>query len=169
MKRERSSVCEHRLELSTGVVVGFCYHKAADLRVRQAAHSLPCLSLVFSLALHCCLFINIGQTVCSRLQKRLSNCPPRSVESNIILAKAVAMRVMINATGCLAPVLDRNRMNTNTQAPFPTDRFGVRSRHSHTSIARWALSSLHYRIATFALQRTFRFTPLGLAFCFFPF
>ena len=47
---------EHRLELSTGVVVGFCYHKAADLRVRQAAHSLPCLSLVFGLALyHCCL------------------------------------------------------------------------------------------------------------------
>ena len=36
-------------------------------------------------------------------------------------------------------------------------------------IAGWALSSLHYRIATFALQRTFRFTPLGLAFCFFPF
>ena len=32
-----------------------------------------------------------------------------------------------------------------------------------------ALSSLRYRIATFALQRTFRFTPLGLAFCFFRF
>ena len=48
-------MCEHRLELSTGVVVGFCYHKAADLRVRQAAHSLPCLSLVFGLALRCCL------------------------------------------------------------------------------------------------------------------
>ena len=30
----------------------------------------------------------------------------------LILAKAVAMRVMINATGCPAPVLDRNRMNT---------------------------------------------------------
>ena len=43
------------------------------------------------------------------------------------------------------------------------------SRHSHTSIARWALSSLQYRIATFALQRIFRFTPLGLAFCFFRF
>ena len=28
---------------------------------------------------------------------------------------------------------------------------------------------LLYRIATFALQRTFRFTPLGLAFCFFRF
>ena len=40
---------------------------------------------------------------------------------------------------------------------------------SHTSIAGWALSSLHYRNTTFALQRTFRFTPLGLAFCFFPF
>ena len=40
-------------------------------------------------------------------------------------------------------------------------RIGDRSRHSHTSIARWALSSLHNRIATFALQRTFRFTPLG--------
>ena len=32
----------------------------------------------------------------------------------LILAKAVAMRVMINATGCPAPVLDRNRMNTHT-------------------------------------------------------
>ena len=31
----------------------------------------------------------------------------------LILAKAVAMRVMINATGCPAPVLDRNRMNTH--------------------------------------------------------
>ena len=56
----------------------------------------------------------------------------------------------------------------HTQAPFPTDRFGGRSRHSHTSTARWALSSLRSRIATFALQRTFRFTPLGLAFCFQP-
>ena len=25
-----SSVWKHRLELSTGVVVGYCYHKAAD-------------------------------------------------------------------------------------------------------------------------------------------
>ena len=45
-----TSVCEHcdkhRLELSTGVVVGFCYHKAADLCVRQAAHSLPCDSCI---------------------------------------------------------------------------------------------------------------------------
>ena len=31
----------------------------------------------------------------------------------LILAKAVAMRVMINATGCPAPVLDRNRMKTH--------------------------------------------------------
>ena len=31
----------------------------------------------------------------------------------LILAKAVAMRVMINATGCPAPVLDRHRMNTH--------------------------------------------------------
>ena len=31
----------------------------------------------------------------------------------LVLAKAVAMRVMINATGCPAPVLDRNRMNTH--------------------------------------------------------
>ena len=37
---------EHELELSTGFVVGFCYHKAADLRVRQADHSLPCLFCV---------------------------------------------------------------------------------------------------------------------------
>ena len=37
------------------------------------------------------------------------------------------------------------------------------------SIARWALSSLRFRIANFALQRSFRFTPLDLAFCFFPF
>ena len=45
---EGTSVCGHRLELSTGVVVGFCYHKAADLRVRQAAHSLPCVSCIRS-------------------------------------------------------------------------------------------------------------------------
>ena len=31
----------------------------------------------------------------------------------LILAKAVAMRVMINATGCPAPVSDRNRMKTH--------------------------------------------------------
>ena len=31
----------------------------------------------------------------------------------LILAKAVAMRVMINATGCPAPVLDRNRTHTH--------------------------------------------------------
>ena len=52
--RKGTSVCEHRLELSTGVVVGFCYHKAADLRVRQAAHSLPCLSCIRSCS-DCCL------------------------------------------------------------------------------------------------------------------
>ena len=40
--------CGAQLELSTGVVVGFCYHKAADLRVRQAAHSLPCLTCIRS-------------------------------------------------------------------------------------------------------------------------
>ena len=34
---------EHELELSTGFAVGFCYHKAADLRVCQAAHSLSCV------------------------------------------------------------------------------------------------------------------------------
>ena len=31
----------------------------------------------------------------------------------LILAKAVAMRVMINATGCPAPVSDRNRTHTH--------------------------------------------------------
>ena len=31
----------------------------------------------------------------------------------LILAKAVAMRVMINATGCPAPALDRTRMKTH--------------------------------------------------------
>ena len=30
-------------------------------------------------------------------------------------------------------------------------------------------AALQYRIATFALQRSFRFTLLGLAFCFFRF
>ena len=54
LERERSSVWKHRLELSTGDVVGFCYHKAADLRVRQAAHSLPCLSCIRSCS-DCCL------------------------------------------------------------------------------------------------------------------
>ena len=35
----------------------------------------------------------------------------------------------------------------------------------------WVRGSLltKYRIATFAPQRTFSFTPLGLAFCFFRF
>ena len=32
---------------------------------------------------------------------------------SLILAKAVAMRVMINATGCPAPVSDRNRTHTH--------------------------------------------------------
>ena len=45
---------EHKLEPSTGVVVGFCYHKAADLRVRQAAHSLPCVSCIPS----CCALLS---------------------------------------------------------------------------------------------------------------
>ena len=36
-----------------------------------------------------------------------------SLFSLFLMAKAVAMRVMINATGCPAPVLDRNRMNTH--------------------------------------------------------
>ena len=39
---------ERKLELSTGFVVGFYYHKAADLRVCQAAHSLPCVSHIRS-------------------------------------------------------------------------------------------------------------------------
>ena len=58
---------------------------------------------------------------------------------------------------------------TNISLPFPTDRLCDRSQHSHTSIARRALSPQRYRIANFALQRTFRFAPVGLAFCFFPF
>ena len=35
---------------------------------------------------------------------------PVSGPYGVILAKAVAMRVMINATGCPAPALDRNRI-----------------------------------------------------------
>ena len=77
----------------------------------------------------------------------------------LILAKAVAMCVMINATGCPAPVLDRNRMNT--QAPFPTDRIGDRSRHSHTrALPVWRGGrSLYY---TIALRLSLSSVPLGL-------
>ena len=39
--------------------------------------------------------------------------PNLKTRLGLILAKAVAMRVMINATGCPAPVLDRNRMKTH--------------------------------------------------------
>ena len=35
------------------------------------------------------------------------------IRLGLTLAKAVAMRVMINATGCPAPALDRNRMKTH--------------------------------------------------------
>ena len=42
---------------------------------------------------------------------------PVSGPYGVILAKAVAMRVMINATGCPAPVSDRNRMNTHKHLP----------------------------------------------------
>ena len=73
----------------------------------------------------------------------------------------VMINVMINATGCPAPVLDRNRMNTHKHLSQL-----IASAVDHDMRA---LSSLRYRIANFALQRTFRFTPLGLAFCFFPF
>ena len=51
---------------------------------------------------------------------------PLKTRLGLILAKAVAMRVMINATGCPAPMLDRNR-HEHTQAPFPTVRLGDRS------------------------------------------
>ena len=46
--RASKQPAQAELELSTGVVVGFCYHKAADLRVRQAAQSLPCLFCIQS-------------------------------------------------------------------------------------------------------------------------
>ena len=46
---------EHELELSTGFVVGFCYHTAADLRVCQAAHSLSCVR-------SCSAFLHLVQT-----------------------------------------------------------------------------------------------------------
>ena len=49
----------------------------------------------------------------SNTNQRLSALKTRL---GLILAKAVAMRVMINATGCPAPVLDRNRMNTHNIA-----------------------------------------------------
>ena len=64
----------HRLELSTGVVVGFCYHKAADLCVRQAAHSLPCLSCIRS-----CSAIAVSVNVIKPFARegRAPNCPLR--------------------------------------------------------------------------------------------
>ena len=67
-------MCGHRLELSTGVVVGFCYHKAADLCVRQAAHSLPCLSYIRS-----CSAIAVSVNVIKPFARegRAPNCPLR--------------------------------------------------------------------------------------------
>ena len=44
---------EHELELSTGFAVGFCYHKAADHRVCQAAHSLSCVRSCSAAAASC--------------------------------------------------------------------------------------------------------------------
>ena len=77
-----TSVCEHcdkhRLELSTGVVVGFCYHKAADLRVRQAAQSLPCESCISS----CSALQLFAINHCLRDRRSIPNCPSRSVEFN---------------------------------------------------------------------------------------
>ena len=43
----------------------------------------------------------------------LGSVSSRKKNYTLILVKAVAMRVMINATGCPAPALDRNRMNTH--------------------------------------------------------
>ena len=57
-----SSVWKHRLELSTGVVVGYCYHKAADLRVRQAAHSFA-LSHLYSVLLCIAVCNNCSQGI----------------------------------------------------------------------------------------------------------
>ena len=86
-----------------------------------------------------------------------SSCPQNPLYTRWALSwPGGGQRVMINATGCPAPVLDRNRMHTHT---FPS-RLGVRSRHSHTSIARWALSN--YNIASH-----FR-SPAHLWFSFGP-
>ena len=40
-----------------------------------------------------------------------------ALKTRLGLILAVAIRVMINATGCPAPALDRNRMNNNDIAP----------------------------------------------------
>ena len=61
---------------------------------------------------------------------------------------------------CRAAVFQiQTNVSLSSSHTLITERFGGRSRHSHTSIARRALSSLRYRIANFALQRTFK---LGL-------
>ena len=66
---------ERKLELSTGFVVGFYYHEAADLRVCQAAQS-PCVSCIPS-----CSALLSGVNRLLEINQA-PNCPSRSVESN---------------------------------------------------------------------------------------
>ena len=48
-----------------------------------------------------------------RLEGNAGNLVGKKKRTTVVLAKAVAMRVMINATGCPAPVSDRNRTHTH--------------------------------------------------------
>ena len=58
--------------------------------------------------LACCSEVTVTRVAVFLMQTNVS----LKTRLGRILAKAVAMRVMINATGCPAPVLDRNRMKT---------------------------------------------------------
>ena len=78
----------------------------------------------------------------------LPGCPLLKTRPGLLLAKTTAMLVMINTTGCPAPVSDRTRMKSlshNSRLIAPGDL----SRYSYTQIARRALSQLHHRIACF--------------------
>ena len=52
----------------------------------------------------------------------LPGCPLLKTRPGLLLAKTTAMLVMINTTGCPAPVSDRTRMKSLTQ--FSPDRSG---------------------------------------------
>ena len=73
--RKGPACVERKLELSTGFVVGFYYHEAADLRVCQAAQS-PCVSCIPS-----CSALLSGVNRLLEINQA-PNCPSRSVESN---------------------------------------------------------------------------------------
>ena len=63
----------------------------------------------------------------------------------LILAKAVAMRVMINATGCPAPVSDRASMKTHARISDLIASAIDHDLHTPFGLPLWASLSAFYR------------------------